>query len=653
MKISHTVLFFLLSAQLYAVPALQKRITVRMSDGTWQTVRFCGDENRSFYLSEDGFVVEPDEAGQVFRKTDLKPDNLPVLKPLTRATGIGDPDQAAMKAVGSPKVPVILVNFSDMKMSVADTDEKINTYYDLYCNGTRDGQLYTGAGSAGAVRDYFAQQSDSLFLPDFEVIGPVTLSKPMAYYGENSGSRKDIHFTEFCSEALQQAMSVAGDRWSDFDNDGNGTVDLAFFIYAGVPESDYGADPNTIWPKEMVSPTVIDDVTVSVMACCSELTKRNDKNVASGVGTMCHELSHAVGLPDEYDYNYVALGMSYWSLMDCGNYCVNGYVPCGLTAYQRDFLGWRPLETLNESRTVTIKPLEKGGKGYKVVNDANPDEYYILENRQDEGWDSGLASLGRGLLVTHVDYDYQKWVSNRLNSDAKHQRMSFIPANNLYIGQYNATSAEELKQALAGQAYPGNTQNTSLTDYTIPAATVFNGQYMGKPVTQIRQLDNGDIVFKFMPKGVLEKPDCEGVTISRDDETGDWVLNWNKVDYAEAYRMQIYSFYGQNNETLIVEEDSVRGTTYVINSDSWDQKTELTCLLTAVADQYEDSPTAECVLSLDVDAIKECQAVSEFVRVYNLQGVYLMSGTEEDCRKSLPPGLYIFRSENQTIKVRL
>ena len=86
MKISHTVLFFLLSAQLYAVPALQKRITVRMSDGTWQTVRFCGDENRSFYLSEDGFVVEPDEAGQVFRKTDLKPDNLPVLKPLTRAT---------------------------------------------------------------------------------------------------------------------------------------------------------------------------------------------------------------------------------------------------------------------------------------------------------------------------------------------------------------------------------------------------------------------------------------------------------------------------------------------------------------------------------------------------------------------------------------
>ena len=81
-----------------------------------------------------------------------------------------------------------------------------------YCNGTRDGILYTGAGSRGAVRDYFAQQSDSLFLPEFEVIGPVTLDKPMAYYGENSPSgAKDIRFSEFCSEALEQATTLVSD----------------------------------------------------------------------------------------------------------------------------------------------------------------------------------------------------------------------------------------------------------------------------------------------------------------------------------------------------------------------------------------------------------------------------------------------------------
>lgn len=653
MKFSHTVLFLLLSAQLHAVPALQKRVTVRMSDGTWQTVRFCGDEHRSFYLSEDGFVVLPDSSGQVFRKTDWKPGSLPELKQGTRSTGIGDPEQASMKSIGSPKVPVILVNFSDVSMSVADTEEKINAYYDLYCNGTRNGQLYTGAGSSGAVRDYFVQQSDSLFRPEFKILGPVTLSKPMSYYGENQGNNMDIHFSEFCSEALQQAMMEAGSTWSEFDNDGNGTVDLAFFIYAGVPESDYGADPNTIWPKEMVSPTVIDGVTVSVMACCSELSKREDNNVASGIGTMCHELSHALGLPDEYDYNYVALGMSYWSLMDCGNYCVNGYQPCGLTAYQRDFLKWRQLETLDQSCTVTVKPLEAGGKGYKIVNEANPNEYYILENRQNEGWDAGLSTLGRGLLVTHVDYDHQSWISNRLNSDASHQRMSFIPANNQYIGQYNATSADQLKQAIAGQPYPGVTQNFSLTDYTVPAATVFTGQYMGKPVTQIRQLENGDIVLKFMPKGQLDEPDRESMVLADAAEDGGLKLSWKAVDKAEAYRLKIYRHDGLYDEQLLIEEDSVYGTSYFIGRDKWDQAGELTCRLTAVANQYEDSPETECVLNWQADAIREYQMQSDLVRVYNLQGMYLMTDTEDNCRKKLPKGLYIFRSEHQSRKVRL
>jgi M6 family metalloprotease-like protein len=119
---------------------------------------------------------------------------------------------------------------------------------------------------------------------------------------------------------------------------------------------------------------------------------------------MCHEVSHSLGLPDQYDTNYRALGMSYWSLMDSGNYCNNGKTPCGYTSYERDFLGWRNLEILHESTTVRLKPLEQGGKGYKIVNEKNNDEYYILENRQPVGWDNGLVKLGHGMLAMHVDY---------------------------------------------------------------------------------------------------------------------------------------------------------------------------------------------------------------------------------------------------------
>ena len=74
----------------------------------------------------------------------------------------------AIKPLGSPRIPVILVNFSDEKLTVTETARGIADYYDKYCNGTRDGILYTGAGSRGAVRDYFAQQSDSLFLPELK-----------------------------------------------------------------------------------------------------------------------------------------------------------------------------------------------------------------------------------------------------------------------------------------------------------------------------------------------------------------------------------------------------------------------------------------------------------------------------------------------------
>lgn len=228
MRLLHILGLLTLSAQIYAVPARFHVFRAQMSDGTFQNIRFCGDEYRSYYVNEEGFLVEKEESG-CFRVTSLRPQDKEKTASV-RAMRASSQDRVAIKPLGSPRIPVILVNFSDEKLTVTETARGIADYYDKYCNGTRDGILYTGAGSRGAVRDYFAQQSDSLFLPEFEVIGPVTLDKPMAYYGENSPSgAKDIRFSEFCSEALEQATTLVSDFKTRFDNDGNGTVDLAFF----------------------------------------------------------------------------------------------------------------------------------------------------------------------------------------------------------------------------------------------------------------------------------------------------------------------------------------------------------------------------------------------------------------------------------------
>lgn len=647
MRLLHILGLLTLSAQIYAVPARFHVFRAQMSDGTFQNIRFCGDEYRSYYVNEEGFLVEKEESG-CFRVTSLRPQDKEKTASV-RAMRASSQDRVAIKPLGSPRIPVILVNFSDEKLTVTETARGIADYYDKYCNGTRDGILYTGAGSRGAVRDYFAQR-DSLFLPEFEVIGPVTLDKPMAYYGENSPSgAKDIRFSEFCSEALEQATTLVSDFKTRFDNDGNGTVDLAFFIYAGLPESDPGVTEDAIWPKEMIRPMTINGVTVSVTACCSELSKGSSGNQPSGIGTMCHEVSHALGLPDEYDTNYTALGMSYWSLMDSGNYCDNGKTPCGLTAYERDLLGWRPLTVLERSTTVRLRPLEAGGVGYKVVNEANPDEYYVLENRQHVGWDNGLMKLGHGMLVVHVDYDETAWKNNMLNTNATHQRMSFIPANNRYVGPYNAESSADLLNALGGQPYPGTEGNTALTNETTPASLVFTGTRMNKPITQIRELENGDIVLKYMPKGRLEAPVVETAV---EVASNSFKFSWSPSENATFYTVKVYGISGdgQWTEHPVFIADSLSGTSCTVLLDDTSHQS-YAYGVSALDDEYEDSEFSDYgYVRLTADAVRQVGTEEDAnVEVYSLHGVLLARSRE--AMSNLVPGIYVLRAEGKAVKV--
>ena len=91
---------------------------------------------------------------------------------------------APVPGMGSPKIPVILVQFSDRKFSIADTDDDVAANYQQFFNaeeGVQPGQ--TGHESACSVKEYFRQQSGGKFTPEFTIIGPVTVSKSYTYYG--------------------------------------------------------------------------------------------------------------------------------------------------------------------------------------------------------------------------------------------------------------------------------------------------------------------------------------------------------------------------------------------------------------------------------------------------------------------------------------
>lgn len=435
---------------------------------------------------------------------------------------IGERATAPLTSMGSPKIPVILTQFSDVRFTsgltyededggtatrqcVTDEDiATVNAFYGKFCNGEGTGNgYYKGGGSYGAIKEYFRDQSDGKFTPEFVVIGPVTLDNECAYYGKNSGASKDINISKFYKEAIEKAQAIYSD-WDVFDNDGNGTVDMAFFIYAGEGENGYG-DENTIWPKEQATGGTINDVKFGCYACCNETF--NGKT--DGIGVFVHELSHALGLPDFYDTRYVAYGMDYWDIMDSGCYCNDAYTPCNYTAYERDFMGWSKLVTLNpnEPQTLTLKPLSDNGIGYKIVNPENENEFYVIENRQALTWDLFVGNgtertKMHGLMVTHVDYLKSSWTSNSVNTNKDHQRMTIIPADGeLYSYMYvdSSETYNTYMMSTIGDLFPGAQNVTELSGENayVYTSTGDTPHQMNQAITDITENEDKTITLRY------------------------------------------------------------------------------------------------------------------------------------------------------------
>ena len=90
-------------------------------------------------------------------------------------------------------------------------------------------------------------------------------------------------------------------------------------------------------------------------------------------------------------------------------------------------LGWLTPTELTSPITITdMKPVAEGGEAY-IVKHTNS-EYYVLENRQQTGWDIGEP--GRGLLIYHVDYLESSWRINSVNT-GKNFRYDLVHADNL------------------------------------------------------------------------------------------------------------------------------------------------------------------------------------------------------------------------------
>lgn len=626
---------------LMAVPAMRIRRSVTLDDGRTVMVTAFGDEDFDYLLTDEGEVVVEQEG--TFHCTGLSiTEYLATLPqgPLKARQRVGSVESALVNPWGVKKIPVILSSFKDKNFSVATTDNKVQAFYNEFFNGT---DISTSTGNWGSVRQYFIDQSLGQFQPEFSIIGPVQLDKNYAYYGGDRGSQKDTLYSTFVRESLTKAKNLIDD-WSQFDNNGDGKVDMCVIIFAGLGQNytnSYG-DKNTIWPKEMPGTYTIGDVTLSGCSSSCELrpTAASGGVITAsqpdGVGVVIHEISHAIGLPDLYDTKNVAFGLDFWSVMDYGMYTRQSKAPVGYTAYEREFMGWQQTETINGPRTLHISCFDKGGKGYKLVNDANPNEYYILDNRQAYGWDWGVCSnRGHGMLVLHVDYNANAWNSNTVNTNTSHQRLTIIPANNTLVGANNAKNSDEWKTSLLGNPYPGITENHELTNNSTPASLVFTGTYMGKPLVDIEETEDGTITVKAMPLGTLEAPD--GLAFEN-TTPGNTTAIWDSVEGAELYNLRLW-----REGELVLKKDSIAGTSFRLTNLPAD--VNHTYAVQAISDSYRNSEWTESEsFRPNPDAISEITESTERVRIYNMRGCLIGECFADELRRfELRHGIYVIR----------
>jgi M6 family metalloprotease-like protein len=140
-----------------------------------------------------------------------------------------------------------------------------------------------------------------------------------------------------------------------------------------------------------------------------------------GIAAISHEIGHELGLPELYDPDQSSDGIGIWGLMSLQTDLDN---PVGMSAWSRSFLGWQPTVVVNRSGNYEITPETI----FKVpITDS---EYFLLENRQQTGFDSELP--GSGVLIWHVDESVQnKQNPLFLNSDETHRFLDLEEAHDL------------------------------------------------------------------------------------------------------------------------------------------------------------------------------------------------------------------------------
>ncbi len=474
--------------------------TLVQPDGQILECLASGDEYYHWLHDKDGYVIIRDAAtGYFVYAREINGDLVPTdyvpgridpaqagLKKNARSRHCGTRDQfrmaTASSIVGSGYMPatgsvnniVIFIRFHDEP----EYTESVSTF-DAMFNSTTSG--------ANSLVNYFSEVSNaqlsvtSSFYPVSQTGTVASYRDPYDrnYYMPYNAATNPSGYTSVieAKQRLDAMLKRAVDSISaqvpvdlDIDINGDGYVDNVVFVVSGPPAG-WG---DMLWPHTWVlifeTPVIGGKQVYTYNLQLSDWLVGGGNPAVAGIGVLCHEMCHSIGMPDLYHY-YRCLDLQPvgpWDIMeDTAN------PPQGVDAYlQWRYTGWiDTLPVITSPGTYSLNPLAStGDRCYKIPSQTSTVEYYVVEYRRKTGtFENSLP--GAGLLV----YRINEMMDGQGNSDG--------PPDEVYL--FRPGGARVANGDIASANLSSDVGRTEINDSTDPASFLSDGSPGGLNISDI------------------------------------------------------------------------------------------------------------------------------------------------------------------------
>lgn len=495
--------------------ATRDPLTLTQPDGTGFTARQWGDGAHHGHELLSGHTIDRDSSGTwryVARIDDgdavLSSRRADLPAPRGLATGLRPADQGPFPTPGdapsdAPFVPhtgnaptvVILTQFADFTnrgttpaqwaSSFFGASSSVKKYYDDASYGDLD--VIPAAETSGTAND--------------GVVGWVTLARNHPRSGHADFPASATADNGVVRDAVLAANSSV--NFATYDTNGNGAIEpreLHVVIIAAGYEASTGCGEPTVWAhwyrSYYATPPVVDGKTVAGTesggyTMFGEMQCGVTDHMAT-IGVMVHELGHDIGFPDLYDTTSATVGgVGKWSVMSYGSHNTTGSLPAGSVPplpdpFLRSLQGWStPTAITGTNQNVTVPSATSSSTIYRAGdnpggvdwaslwwgNQTGSGQYFLIENRQQTGWDAGLP--GCGVLIWHITEGRPTVQPN----DAPPRLVQLEQADG--SGHLDSTS----NAGDAGDPYPGSANRTVFNLTSTPNSRLNNGSDSGVSVT--------------------------------------------------------------------------------------------------------------------------------------------------------------------------